>query len=71
MKYTSLLTYHFQNMANVEVFGKWVKRNTHVKCESPITQHSKDMAYVKVFEKLVKRQGHKVKTNGTIRKFLS
>jgi hypothetical protein len=44
-----------------------------MKYESPITYHSKDMANVKVFEKWVKLQGqsHKVKTYGTIRKFLS
>jgi hypothetical protein len=44
-----------------------------MKYESPITCHSKDMANVNVFEKWIKLQGqgHKVKNNGTIRKFLS
>jgi hypothetical protein len=84
MKYESHITYHSKDMANVNVFEKWVKlqcqkswylwkglviRNPHTKYESP----SKDMANVKVFVKWVKLQGqdHMVKNFGTNRKVLS
>ena len=50
-----------------------VTSNMHMKYKSPITYHSQDMAKVIDFKKWVKLQGHghKVKTYGTIRKFLS